>query len=123
MLKTFKNGAKLAAPILIVMLLMTIVKGYKNPMPEAEEILFKHASKISILTGFSSSQLQKSETYLLIDPDNLNSSVVVITKEKGELSVINKQGGLFIYFLTYIFLIALFWWSWYFPMKTNEKNT
>jgi hypothetical protein len=117
----FRYGARVAAPILIVLQLLIVVKGYKNPLAEAQDILASHEDKVSILTGFSYSQFHDSETYLLIDPDNLNSYSLVITKEKGEMSVIEKLDGIFSYLLGYVFLIALFWWSWFWPKKHNKS--
>ncbi|MDH5446838.1 MAG: hypothetical protein OEY52_14910 [Gammaproteobacteria bacterium] len=121
MLKMFRNGARIAAPIIIIIQLLTIIKGYKNPLPEAADILSQHGNKVSILTGFSYSQLHDSETYLLIDPEDFSSYSVVIYKEKGELKVFDKTDGLLNYLFGYVFLMILFWWSWFWPAKHNNS--
>jgi hypothetical protein len=121
MLKLFRDGARVAAPVLIIFQLVLVAKGYIKPLPEAKEILAERENTLSILTGFYYGKGRDSETYLLVNKDNLGSYSLVITKNRRDIDVSENQEGILSYLLGYFFLVCAWMWSLFWPIES--KNT
>ncbi len=111
--KSFVWGARLAAPLLILITIASAVHHAASPWKYSADVLKQYPEYAVLLTGYLEGDIEETyREYVLIDFSSLKSVSLRVTQRNGVVSSKAQPGGAPMYAANLVFLLGVCVWSW-----------